>query len=1522
MQKSILKNKAALAAVLVLIALVVFLVVKLTQGAPEQSKSAEAPVSATAEANGSSEGGTENEKTTPEDNNGIVPPPPVSEEGSGDVIPPPTVVTETDESVDIVPPATVEAEKNDPVDIVPPATVEAPAAVTEEAPVVEPAATVEAVVETNDAAKTEEAPAAVTEEAPAAATEEAPAAATEEAPAAVTEEAPAAATEEAPAAATEEAPAAVTEEAPVAVTEEAPAAVTEEAPAATEEAVEEKGAMSGKTVILHSNDVHGAVEGYAYMAAQKKAFEELGADVIVVDAGDFSQGTVYVSANKGAAAIDLMNQAAYDVATLGNHEFDYGYAQLMNNLEKAAFRTVCADVVVTETGATILPATAVVEKNGLKVGFFGMETPETATKVNPALITEISFQTFDNMYASAQSAINELKETADIVIGLTHLGVDEESAANGNRSVDLWAKVEGADLFIDGHSHTVMTEGPAGEPIQSTGTAFAYIGVIVIDNETKAIEDRYLLKTNPLGEEETLPEGVKIIVPDEELPKDEETLKLAQNIEAEIDAQYSNPFAVSEVLLNGERAPGNRTEETNLGDLITDAMVWYVTKEGGIENAEPAQIVAITNGGGIRAPINVGDVTKKDINTVLPFGNTVAVIYVTGDELLEALEASTYCTPDAIGGFPQTSGMVWTINTSVPFDEGDLYVVNGKETTYRAPKSIGRVTIETVNGEPFDKAATYAVVTNNFVAAGGDTYAAFFRAYDAGSGFDTGIPMDEAVMAYIEEVLGGKITADKYGEPAGRQTIAVPAEPEAEEATEEAAEPVAEVAESVEAAVEEAAQAVQSVEAEVAEALTEVKESVEAVAEEVAEAVQSVEAEAVEAIEKAIEEAVEAAETVEAEIAKAIEETVETVEAAVEEVLAVTEEAPAATEEAVEEKGAMSGKTVILHSNDVHGAVEGYAYMAAQKKAFEELGADVIVVDAGDFSQGTVYVSANKGAAAIDLMNQAAYDVATLGNHEFDYGYAQLMNNLEKAAFRTVCADVVVTETGATILPATAVVEKNGLKVGFFGMETPETATKVNPALITEISFQTFDNMYASAQSAINELKETADIVIGLTHLGVDEESAANGNRSVDLWAKVEGADLFIDGHSHTVMTEGPAGEPIQSTGTAFAYIGVIVIDNETKAIEDRYLLKTNPLGEEETLPEGVKIIVPDEELPKDEETLKLAQNIEAEIDAQYSNPFAVSEVLLNGERAPGNRTEETNLGDLITDAMVWYVTKEGGIENAEPAQIVAITNGGGIRAPINVGDVTKKDINTVLPFGNTVAVIYVTGDELLEALEASTYCTPDAIGGFPQTSGMVWTINTSVPFDEGDLYVVNGKETTYRAPKSIGRVTIETVNGEPFDKAATYAVVTNNFVAAGGDTYAAFFRAYDAGSGFDTGIPMDEAVMAYIEEVLGGKITADKYGEPAGRQTIAVPAEPEAEEATEEAVAEEVPVEEAPVEEAPVEEAATEEAPVEEAASAEAPVAEVPVEEAPVEDAAAEVPAVDIPAAMLEALSQLLKAE
>ncbi len=499
-------------------------------------------------------------------------------------------------------------------------------------------------------------------------------------------------------------------------------------------------AYKGKTVILHSNDVHGAVAGYSYISELKKDFEKEGATVVMVDAGDFSQGTTYVSTTKGLDAITMMNAAGYDLATLGNHEFDYGYAQLKENISKANFTVLCADV-FDENGSPIYSSGAIVTIGDLKIGFFGLETPEAQTKANPALIKGLKFVSGEKLYKQTQAVIDTLKEKgAQLIIGITHLGVDGESEPN--RSIDLYNNTVGIDFLIDGHSHTVMTEGEKGEPIQSTGTAFANIGVIIIDNESAKIESNYLQST----------EGLAL---------DESVTATAQEIIDRVNGEYNVVFASSLVELNGDREPGNRTEETNLGDLITDAMMWTILKDDGSLSVDKGHTVALTNGGGIRAWIHAGAITKKDVNTVLPFGNTIAVVYVKGYELLEALEASTYCTPISLGGFPQVAGLDFTIDTTKAYDKADSTYPG---STYYGPKSINRVTINSVNGEKFDENATYAVITNNFVAAGGDTYYAFAS---ASSQFDTGIVLDEAVMSYITTVLNSTV-GEEYKDPQGR----------------------------------------------------------------------------------------------------------------------------------------------------------------------------------------------------------------------------------------------------------------------------------------------------------------------------------------------------------------------------------------------------------------------------------------------------------------------------------------------------------------------------------------------------------------------------------------------------------------------------------------------------------------------------------------------------------------------------------------------------------------------------------
>ena len=499
--------------------------------------------------------------------------------------------------------------------------------------------------------------------------------------------------------------------------------------------------LTGHIVILHTNDVHGGIAGYAKLAAVKESYTASGAYTLLVDAGDYIQGDPTVSASQGKTAIELMNSTGYDAATVGNHEFDYGYANLKTISAQANFPILAANVQY--NGATAFDShTIFTAANGKKIGVFGLETPETATKAHPAKIQGVTFVGGQDMMKLAQTEVDTLKAAGcDYVICLGHLGIDAEST--GNRSIDVLNAVTGIDVFIDGHSHSTLDQikaatngtGKVGNAyLTSTGTKLANVGVVDI-----APDGTITTSNVPL---DTL------------TAENADTAAVIQRIQQQIDADYGAVFAQSEVQLNGEKAQV-RTGETNLGDLITDAMLWQAGTLGEKVDA------AISNGGGIRASLSVGGLTKKDINTVLPFGNTLYLVKLTGAQLLEALEASTCSLPESIGAFPQVSGIEYTVNAGAKFSSTENY----PGSTYGKPNAVNRVTIQSVGGVAFDPAETYTIVTNDFLGAGGDTYYTF---KSSPVGYDTGVPLDEVLMDYITAQCKGTITKAAYGQTAGR----------------------------------------------------------------------------------------------------------------------------------------------------------------------------------------------------------------------------------------------------------------------------------------------------------------------------------------------------------------------------------------------------------------------------------------------------------------------------------------------------------------------------------------------------------------------------------------------------------------------------------------------------------------------------------------------------------------------------------------------------------------------------------
>ena len=430
------------------------------------------------------------------------------------------------------------------------------------------------------------------------------------------------------------------------------------------------------------------------------------------------------------------------------------------NMANAKFAVVCANLTRAADGTLVFPANKIYETAIGKVGVFGLDTPETMTKTHPDKVKGISFAQGEELFNVAAAQVAELEAAGcDLIVCLGHLGEDDESA--GNRSIDLLEKVTGIDLFIDGHSHTVIDGGVMnGETLRvSTGNYSEAIGYVVAEKVTEeevtSIALNAGLWTIAENDEAAMMLGNGVAI-------DEEVAAIVNTLNDAVNAELSAAFAKTEVLLNGERAPGVRTEETNLGDFAADAILWAAKQAIGEDKVD----AAVTNGGGIRATIQIGDVTMLDMKTVFPYGNEVATLTVTGAELLEALEAATWSTPEAIGAFPQVAGIEFTIDTTVAYENGEMY----PNSTYYAPAKPGsRVTIATVGGEAWAADAEYVIATNDFTAAGGDTYGVFAYPFTQ-TGYKTGVALEDALVNYTQTVLGGVI-GEQYAAPQGRITI-------------------------------------------------------------------------------------------------------------------------------------------------------------------------------------------------------------------------------------------------------------------------------------------------------------------------------------------------------------------------------------------------------------------------------------------------------------------------------------------------------------------------------------------------------------------------------------------------------------------------------------------------------------------------------------------------------------------------------------------------------------------------------
>ena len=480
--------------------------------------------------------------------------------------------------------------------------------------------------------------------------------------------------------------------------------------------------------ILYTNDVHTYIDKqspkltYAAIADLKQSYQNAGKDVLLVDAGDHVQGTAYGSMDEGTSIIKLMNAAGYDVATPGNHEFDYGMDRAKAIMKEADFPYLSCNWVDLRTGLRVLPSVKVFVRGGRRIAFVGVTTPETFTKSTPAYFMDKAQRKYiydiqggedgKKLYDAVQKAIDKAKLLADVVIGLGHLGVDPSSSPW--TSEEVIAHTSGFDAFIDGHSHTVMenkqVQDASGKAVTltQTGSYFANVGEMTIAADGT-------ITTKLIPTHEGMDAGIAAM--------QTSWVNTVDDMLGEKIAVGDSDFYVSDPVTGKRRI---RSAETNLGDFVADGIYTYFNE---VEKLHCD--LAIMNGGGIRADVPAGDWTFKTCKQVSPFGNVACLMSVTGKQIQDALEFAARFAGEGgkeNGGFLQVAGATYEIHTNIPntvqTDEKNVWIGSATGT----PRVQNVKIYDKASGSylPLDPGATYALAGMNYTLRNlGDGFAMF-----------------------------------------------------------------------------------------------------------------------------------------------------------------------------------------------------------------------------------------------------------------------------------------------------------------------------------------------------------------------------------------------------------------------------------------------------------------------------------------------------------------------------------------------------------------------------------------------------------------------------------------------------------------------------------------------------------------------------------------------------------------------------------------------------------------------------
>ena len=517
-------------------------------------------------------------------------------------------------------------------------------------------------------------------------------------------------------------------------------------------------------MILFTSDVHCGIEsnfGYAGLAMVRDAYKNAGYHVLLVDNGDSIQGEPVGTMTTGEANIKLMNAVGYDIATMGNHEFDYGMDRFFELSKMANFPYISCNF--NKGGELQFAPYVIKEFDGVKIAFVGITTPKTLTSSTPKYFQDengnfiygfFEDETGEGLYNAVQKAVDDARaEGASIVIAMAHLG--NELECSPYTYADVIANTTGIDALLDGHSHDtnhVEMRNKARETVlrQGCGTKLEGVGYLKITAKNGAMKAGVMMWNNDDFNATQLYQLDTDVT--KAVAEATETLnaKLAEVVaKTDVELTINDPVAVTE---DGKAVRIIRNAETNLGDLCADAYRY-------VSGAD----IAFVNGGGIRVSIKEGDITLNDILKVHPFGNALCVCEATGQQILDALEFGAKDVPGEFGGFLQVSGLTYEIHTSVPssvkLDDKGLFA--GVEGEYRVKNVM-------VGGEPLDMEKIYTLASHNYMLQGqGDGYTIFEdNVYTQES-----VMLDNQVLiTYITEGLNGVVGAE-YANPYGQGRI-------------------------------------------------------------------------------------------------------------------------------------------------------------------------------------------------------------------------------------------------------------------------------------------------------------------------------------------------------------------------------------------------------------------------------------------------------------------------------------------------------------------------------------------------------------------------------------------------------------------------------------------------------------------------------------------------------------------------------------------------------------------------------